>query len=58
MTGKTLGRRGFLRGVGALGIAGLAAPTVACGEGDNALTFFFQANSEEVKERREHPALG
>ncbi|MGW4241289.1 ABC transporter substrate-binding protein [Nocardia sp. NPDC004722] len=51
MTGKMLGRRGFLRGVGALGIAGLATSSAACGDGDNVLSFLFQANPEEAKGR-------
>ncbi|MFQ6330747.1 ABC transporter substrate-binding protein [Nocardia sp. CWNU-33] len=52
MFDKSFGRRGFLRGAGALGVATWALPAAACGDDDDdALTFFFQANPEEVKGR-------
>ncbi|MFI5714317.1 ABC transporter substrate-binding protein [Nocardia sp. NPDC051750] len=47
-----VGRRGFLRAAGGLG-ASLALPALGgCGNNDDALTFFFQANPEEVDGRR------
>ncbi|WP_067722054.1 ABC transporter substrate-binding protein [Nocardia yamanashiensis] len=51
MVGKPFGRRSFLRGAGALSVAGSLLPAAACGDDDQALTFFFQANPEEAKGR-------
>lgn len=50
--GRTLGRRGFLRAAGGIGAALTVAATTGCGGGDDALTFFFQANPAEADGRR------
>ncbi len=52
MLDKPLGRRTVLRGGAVLGAAALAPWPTACGrDGDDALTFFFQANPEEADAR-------
>jgi multiple sugar transport system substrate-binding protein len=52
MLDKPLGRRTVLRGAAVLGAASLAPWPTACGrDGDDALTFFFQANPEEADAR-------
>ena len=52
MLEKPLGRRTVLRGGAVLGAAALAPWPTACGrDGDDALTFFFQANPEEADAR-------
>ena len=52
MLDKPLGRRTVLRGAAVLGAAALAPWPTACGrDGDDALTFFFQANPEEADAR-------
>ncbi|GAB2554022.1 ABC transporter substrate-binding protein [Nocardia heshunensis] len=51
MFDRSFGRRTFLRGAGALGAAAAALPATACGYDDGALTFFFQANPEELRGR-------
>jgi multiple sugar transport system substrate-binding protein len=52
MRDKPLGRRTVLRGAAVLGAASLAPWPAACGrDGDDALTFFFQANPEEADAR-------
>lgn len=62
---RALPRRTLLRGAGALGTAALLPWTSACGNDDDALTFFFAANPEEAEARmrivdafqREHPGI-
>src|ERR1700686_3513870 len=52
MLDKPLGRRTVLRGAAVLGAAALAPWPTACGrDGEDALTFFFQANPEEADAR-------
>ncbi|WP_280401840.1 ABC transporter substrate-binding protein [Nocardia carnea] len=47
-----LGRRGFLRAAAGIGTALTVPVTTGCGGGDDALTFFFQANPAEADGRR------
>lgn len=62
MLGKQFGRRSLLRGAGTLALAPWAA---GCGSDDDALTFFFAANPDEVRPRmrvveefqRQHPDI-
>jgi multiple sugar transport system substrate-binding protein len=52
MLDKPFGRRTLLRGAAVLGAASLTPLPSACGrQGDDALTFFFQANPEEADAR-------
>jgi multiple sugar transport system substrate-binding protein len=51
MLDKPFGRRTLFRGAGVLGAASLAPWSAACGDNDDALTFFFQANPEEADAR-------
>jgi multiple sugar transport system substrate-binding protein len=52
MLDKPLGRRTILRSAAVLGAASLTPWPTACGrDGDDALTFFFQANPEEADAR-------
>src|SRR5246127_5242746 len=52
MLDKPFGRRTLLRSAAVLGAASLTPLPSACGrEGDDALTFFFQANPEEADAR-------
>lgn len=65
MLDKPFGRRGLLRGVGALTAASLAPWTVGCAPDEDALTFFFAANPDERDARmrivdefmRRHPDI-
>lgn len=50
--GIPLGRRDFLRAAGGVGTALAAAALGGCGNDDDALTFFFQANPAEADGRR------
>ena len=64
MFDKPIGRRTLLRGAGVLGASLLPWPS-ACGAGEDALTFFFQANPDEADARmriieefgRRHPDI-
>ncbi|MGI5222893.1 ABC transporter substrate-binding protein [Nocardia sp. CA-290969] len=47
-----LGRRELLRGAGGLGAALLIPAPTGCGGGDDALTFFFQADPDETDGRQ------
>lgn len=51
MLDKPFGRRTMLRSAAVLGAASVAAWPTACGRGEDALTFFFQANPEEADAR-------
>jgi multiple sugar transport system substrate-binding protein len=65
MFDKPFDRRTLLRGAGVLGASSLALWSGACGRGEDALTFFFQANPEEADARmrivdefgRRHPDI-
>ncbi len=65
MVDTPFGRRTLLRGAGVLGATALAPISGACGNGGDALTFFFAANPEEAKARlriidefeRRHPDI-
>jgi multiple sugar transport system substrate-binding protein len=48
---QPFGRRTLLRGAGVLGAASLGLWSAGCGDDDDALTFFFQANPEEADAR-------
>ena len=62
---RPLGRRTLLRGAGVLGASLVASTLAGCDDHDDALTFFFQANPEEVDARtriidefqRSHPGI-
>ena len=67
MPDKPFGRRTLLRSAGVLGAASVLPWPAGCGrDGDDALTFFFQANPEEADARmrivdafsRSHPDIG
>ncbi|MEU1984215.1 sugar ABC transporter substrate-binding protein [Nocardia sp. NPDC019395] len=47
-----MGRRGFLRATCGIGASLAASAAVGCGNDDDALTFFFQANPDEADGRR------
>lgn len=65
MLDKPFGRRGLLRGAGALTAASLAPWTAGCAPDEDALTFFFAANPDERDARirivdeftRRHPDI-
>ena len=65
MLDKPFGRRGLLRGAGALTAAALAPWGTGCASDDDALTFFFAANPDEAAARlrvvhefeRRHPDI-
>ncbi|BBX73305.1 sugar ABC transporter substrate-binding protein [Mycobacterium shinjukuense] len=65
MFDEPLRRRTLLRGAGALTAAALAPWAAGCGSGDDALTFFFAANPDEIRPRmrvvnefqRRHPDI-
>lgn len=65
MFDKPFGRRGLLRGAGALTAASVASWASGCASDDDALTFFFAANPDEVRPRmfivdefqRRHPDI-
>ncbi|QLL05410.1 ABC transporter substrate-binding protein [Mycobacterium vicinigordonae] len=65
MFGEPFGRRGLMKAAGAVAVTALAPWTAGCASDDDALTFFFAANPDEIRPRmrvvnefqRRHPDI-
>ncbi len=65
MFDEPLGRRGLMKAAGAVAVTALAPWSVGCAADEDALTFFFAANPDEIRPRmrvvnefqRRHPDI-